>query len=90
MSSNPVLFGHSETANKHQVFGGPSMNGDGGFGGLSGTGKMPVLPKATSPNHVHQQRSEESTAIFAPPKRFAPPAGFFAALRMANGFEDTP
>jgi hypothetical protein len=77
-------------ANKHKVFGGPPMNGGGSFGGLSSTGILPVLPKATSPNHVHQQRSEESTGISAPLKRLASPAGFFAPLRMTNRFENTP
>jgi hypothetical protein len=28
----------------------------------------------------HSERSEESTGMFAPPKRFASPAGFFAPL----------
>jgi hypothetical protein len=51
---------------------------------------MPVLPKATSPNRGHQQKSEESTGISARLKRFASPAGFFAPLRMTNSFEDKP
>jgi hypothetical protein len=45
---------------------------------------------AMTNGEVHQQRSEESIGISAPPNRFASPAGFFAPLRMTNGFEDTP
>jgi hypothetical protein len=82
-----VFLCHAETANKHPVFGGPLMNGGGSFGGLSGTGILPVLPKATSLNHVHQ-RSEESISITAPRPCFGSPAGFFASLRMIIGFKD--
>jgi hypothetical protein len=98
MFSRPVLFCHSETANKHQVFGGLPMNGRGSFGGLGSTGILPVFrghgqdARATQgnlPEPRSSERSEESTGIFAPLKRFAPPAGFFAALRMTNGFKDT-
>jgi hypothetical protein len=37
----------------------------------------------------HSERSEESISISAPLESFVSPAGFFASLRMTNGFEDT-
>jgi hypothetical protein len=84
---------HSATANKHQVFGGPLMNGSGSFGGLSGTGILPVgsehgqdaCATQDSPNHFHQQPREKSTATFSSQTRLEALRGSFAPLRMTKG-----
>jgi hypothetical protein len=72
------------------------MNGDGSFGGLSGTGILPVFrahgqdARATpgnEPNHVRRQRSEESNGISDDGRCDVSRSGFFAALRMTSRFE---